>query len=125
MKNKLHVIHKKPIKSKSFRAGDNTILREVLHPKNDEITLPYSLAAASIGAHERSLPHRLAQSETYHFITGHGHIMIDGEKFVVEAGHTVLVPAQAEQYVVNESEQVMEFLCIVSPPWTEAGEEIL
>lgn len=125
MKNKLHIIHKKVSTINGFLAGDHTQLKEVLHPKNDLLNLPFSLAYATLDAGKSSLPHQLKESETYYFLSGHGKIVIDGESIQVAKGEVVLVPPKAKQHVVNESEEVMEFLCIVAPPWTEEGEEIL
>ncbi len=42
-----------------FTAGDLTKLREVLHPNNDPVDLPYSLAWASIEPGQQSLSHVL------------------------------------------------------------------
>ena len=108
-----------------FIAGDGTHLREVLHPKNDPVNLPFSIAHASVPVGGASLLHTLKESETYYFISGHGEIVVGGESKKVGPGHVVVVPPKANQHVVNESEVNLEFLCIVSPPWTEDGEEIL
>lgn len=48
----------------------------------------------------------------------------DGESIVLEAGSCVAVPAGAEQFVVNGEEERLEFLCIVTPPWSAGDEEV-
>ena len=107
-----------------FLAGDKTILKEVFHPKNDEVDINYSLAKAYIKKGEQSLPHHLAQSELYLFLKGEGKIFINKESTTVQKGTVIYVPPKATQYVVNTGQESLEFLCIVYPPWTAEGEEI-
>lgn len=109
-----------------FEAGDKTHLREILHPKNDQVTLGYSLAHAFLEPGESSLPHALAErSEAYHFLSGSGTLMVDGAAHQVETGDTVLVPPNAAQYLVNTGREKLSFLCIVSPPWTPGSDALL
>lgn len=107
-----------------FTAGDATILTEVLHPKNDLIDLPFSLAYAKILPGESSLPHTLTGSETYIFTQGKGRIYVNGNVQNVEPGVVVLVPEHAEQYVENTGEEELCFYCIVAPAWSEESEEV-
>ena len=109
----------------TFVAGDLTILREVLHPEKDNLDLPYSLAHALISPGLRSLPHKLHAAELYIFLSGNGQIVIDNESREVKANDIVLVPAFAEQFVINNGDTDLIFYCIVSPPWQEQGEEII
>jgi len=119
------MFHKDSQQIKAFEAGDRTLLKEVIHPKNDELDLSFSLAHAILKPGESSLPHSLKESETYYFLSGHGQIVVEEESRKIGPGHVVVVPPKAKQHVVNESGTNLEFLCIVSPPWTEEGEEIL
>ena len=107
-----------------FLAGDKTHLQEVIHPKNDQVQLGYSLARAYVEVGTSSLPHSLAESELYYFLQGNGELFIEDEKHVIQRGDVVLVPSGAKQYVRNTGTNKLEFLCIVSPPWTPEGEEI-
>lgn len=107
-------------------AGDHTLLKEVLHPEKDAIALNFSLAHAIIKPNSASLPHRLQhQSETYYILKGEGKIQIEEESATLKKDDTVLVPAGALQAVENTGKENLEFLCIVSPPWTENDEAIL
>ena len=104
----------------AFKANDNTTLREVIHPKNDNVQLNYSLAHASLGSGESSLPHCLVnQSELYVFLEGEGKININGDERNIKKGDVVLVPKGATQYVENRGKGTLKFLCIVSPLWQE------
>jgi mannose-6-phosphate isomerase-like protein (cupin superfamily) len=108
-----------------FLAGDHTVLREVLHPKNDKIDLSYSLAYAKIEPGKKSLPHRLTKSsELYYFLEGKGKITVEGKTTKIQKSDIFLVPENAEQFVENTGEKDLEFLCIVSPPWNEAEETV-
>lgn len=121
------MIHHKNIEElTAFSAGDDTILKEVWHSKNDGIDLPYSLAHAYLDEGHASLPHILHKSEeTYIFLSGSGEIIIDDQVLNVKTGSTVIVPKGANQYVKNTGSERLVFLCIVSPPWNEEEEEVL
>jgi mannose-6-phosphate isomerase-like protein (cupin superfamily) len=121
------MIHHKNIEElTAFSAGDDTILKEVWHSKNDDIDLPYSLAHAYLDEGHASLSHILHKSEeTYIFLSGSGEIIIDDQVLNVKTGSTVIVPKGANQYVKNTGSERLVFLCIVSPPWNEEEEEVL
>ena len=119
------MIHKKFADIKAFVAGDDTRLKELLHPKNDPIDLPYSLALAQLDPGCASHPHILKESdELYVFQEGRGEVVLDGEIIEVEANELFLVPAGQEQYVRNTSDIPLVFYCIVTPPWAAAQEVV-
>ncbi len=112
-------------KEMAFLAGDKTFIQELLHPKNDQIDLPYSIAHGTLGIDQSSLPHILEESEElYIFLNGNGILHINEEKIVVKSGDLVLVPADAKQHLKNTGNQILEFFCIVSPPWNNQKEVI-
>ncbi|MCF8281807.1 MAG: cupin domain-containing protein [Bacteroidales bacterium] len=112
--------------SACFRAGDDTWLREILHPVNDNVRIDYSLAHAYLEVGVSSLPHRLVtSSETYFFLEGEGCISINGEVLQVGKGDVAHVPANVDQFVQNTGPNRLVFPCIVTPPWFEQDEEIL
>ena len=76
-----------------FMAGDNTILREILHPAKQDVALRYSLAHALVRPGEASLPHRLATSEVYYILEGRGTMYIDNEQAEVALRPDHLHPA--------------------------------
>lgn len=109
----------------AFTAGDLTLIQEILHPRNDIVILPYSLAHASLSAGEASLPHRLVEStEVYFILEGKGEMHLNDEIFPVQPGDTVHIPANALQWIRNTDLVPLKFLCIVSPPWHAADERI-
>lgn len=109
-----------------FTAGDRTQIREVLHPKNDKIDLPYSLAKASLEKGQQSDPHILgASSELYIIEKGCGRAFVGDQVVDVKPGDIVLIPAGVRQYIQNLGEERLEFLCVVAPPWSKEDEVIL
>jgi mannose-6-phosphate isomerase-like protein (cupin superfamily) len=106
-----------------IHALDGTRLRELLHPDRDPVATRYSLALARLGPGEKSLPHRLEQSEVYYLLAGAGTMHIGDESAAVTAGDAVYIPPGSVQWLDNHAEVELEFICIVDPPWAAAGEE--
>lgn len=100
-----------------FTAGDNTRLREILHPDKMLLDLRYSLAWARVEAGHTSYSHRLSVSEAYYILQGRGEMRIDGESRVVEPGDTVYIPPNATQCITALGPGDLAFLCIVDPAW--------
>ncbi len=108
-----------------FKAGDATHIKEIIHPKNDNISLPYSFACGSIEQGASSLPHVLQNEELYYIIEGQAIVHVEGERLSVKSGDSILIMSGKTQYVENTGDQKLTFLCIVSPAWEEAKEEII
>ncbi|MCB9080671.1 MAG: cupin domain-containing protein [Lewinellaceae bacterium] len=110
----------------AFAAGDETRIREVLHPQKDRLAITYSLAEAELDPGKASLPHRLREhSETYIILAGQGTAYVDGTPTRLRERDVLFIPAGAHQYVVNDGEDVLRFLCVVDPAWSPDDEEIL
>lgn len=108
-----------------FIAGDDTILRELLHPDKADIKLRYSLAHAVVKPGKTSLPHRLKTSEVYYLLEGEGNMYIDNERARVHPGQTIYIPPGATQYIQNTGSSDLKFLCIVDPAWRIHDEEVV
>jgi len=109
---------------KEIIAGDNSILREVLHPKNKKLQIRYSLAHAIVKPGETSLPHKLKTSEVYYILEGEGIMSIENESEKVHSGQAVYIPPNAKQYIKNTGNSDLKFLCIVDPAWRPEDEQI-
>ena len=107
-----------------FIAGDNTILREILHPDKMDIELRYSLAHAVIKPGNGSYLHALKTSEVYYILEGEGEMFIEDETEKVYPGHTIYIPPNAKQYIHNSGNTDLVFLCIVDPAWRVEDEEV-
>lgn len=119
-------IIKNMFREEHFTAGDRCELAEVLHPMRTALPYDsYSLSHAYVEAGGRTLPHRLIKaSETYVILSGEAVIHIDEESVSLEAGSCAVVPPGAEQSIVNCGQKRLEFLCIVTPPWSAGDEEV-
>ncbi len=107
----------------AFTAGDLTQIQEILHPKNDAVAIPYSLAYATLAKNEASTPHVLQTSvEVYFILEGTANAYIGTEVTGIQRGDSVLIPAGVKQYIENTGESALHFLCIVSPPWSKEDE---
>ena len=108
-----------------FTAGDDTLIREVLHPQNEGVPMSYSLAHAELEAGKASLPHRLMErSEVYIILEGEGTAYVDGQATHLKLGDVLFIPAGAEQYLDNTGTQTVRFLCIVDPAWSPETEVV-
>jgi mannose-6-phosphate isomerase-like protein (cupin superfamily) len=107
-----------------FSAGDETILRELLHPDKQPIDLRYSLAHAVLPVGATSLPHDLTTSEVYYVLSGVGEMSIDGQVSRIEPGDAVYIPPNAKQFLHNSGDEPIVFLAIVDPAWREEDETI-
>lgn len=116
----------KPLRTiAGFRAGDSSFLQEILHPAKEPVAVGYSLAHASVGPGERTLPHRLRTTEVYYILEGRGLMRVGDERAEVGPGDAVVIPPGEAQSIENIGTGVLAFLCIVDPAWRAEDEEIL
>jgi len=108
-----------------FVAGDDSLLREILHPDKAALAIRYSLAHATVLPGQTTKRHRLTTAEVYYIIQGAGTIMIDEESRPVAPGDAVYIPPGAVQSIANTGRHDLVFLCIVDPAWQPQDEEIL
>ena len=108
-----------------FTAGDDTRLRELLHPgRKYPFGGRYSLAHAVVAAGQATLHHRLKSDEVYYFLSGKGRMHVDSETADVEAGDVVEIPPGSTQWIENTGNEELAFLCIVDPAWRAEDEEV-
>jgi len=107
-----------------FAAGDNSILREMLHPEKDDVQIRCSLAYAKVRRGQKTKPHKLKTSEVYFILSGTGLMHIDEEYCEVNPLCAVYIPPHATQYIENMGVADLDFLCIVDPAWRKEDEEI-
>lgn len=107
-----------------FTAGDNSILRELLHPDKASLDLRYSLAHAVVKPGQTTAPHRIRNSEVYYILEGEGIMTIDGETEKVHPGQAIYIPPRGRQFIYNCGNTNLIFLCIVDPAWRKEDEEV-
>ena len=108
---------------REFTANDGCRIREVLHPENDPVHLPYSLAHACIAPDSQSYRHRLKQAEVYYILAGSGVMHINEEQQPVKTGDMIYIPSDAIQWLENTGDTDLNFLALVSPPWNEKDDQ--
>lgn len=118
------MIAKKVTDCKEFVAQDMTILREVFHPKNDNIDTSFSIAHAKLDPGNMSKPHKLNANEVYYILKGEGVICISDKLTDVKEGSVIFVPPNQKQYMKNTGSTNLEFLQIVDPPWKRENEKL-
>ncbi len=106
-------------------AKDGCTVRELLHPKNDDVCLAYSLAHAEVAVGAASYRHRLKQQEVYYILAGRGRLHIDNDTTLVGPNEAIVIPARAIQWIENTGAEPLRFLAIVAPPWCAADDERL
>jgi mannose-6-phosphate isomerase-like protein (cupin superfamily) len=108
-----------------FMAGDNSILRELLHPDKADLAINYSLAHATIKPGRTSRPHKLKTSEVYYILEGEGIMHINTETKRVHQGHAIYIPPNSLQFIQNTGKDDLIFLCLVDPAWKKEDEIIV
>ena len=98
-------------------ANDGCRIRELLHPENDPVDLPFSLAVAEVAPGEHSYRHRLGQVEAYYLVQGKGRMHVGDEASDVAAGDALVIPAGEVQWIENTGAGLLRFIAVVSPPW--------
>jgi mannose-6-phosphate isomerase-like protein (cupin superfamily) len=113
---------------KLITALDDTKVREILNPEHDSqnLVMNYSLAHATLKLWEKSLPHKFHQaSVVYYILKGRGIMHINDETAEVFPGDTIHIPPQAIQWIENQGQEDLEFLCIVDPAWKPDAEDLV
>ncbi len=107
-----------------FAAGDDSLLRELLHPDKADLRLRYSLAHAVVRPGQTTRLHALTTSEVYYIIDGEGLMRIDHETAAVGPGDTIYIPPAGRQQISNTGMKDLVFVCIVDPAWRKEDETV-
>jgi mannose-6-phosphate isomerase-like protein (cupin superfamily) len=105
-----------------FIANDGCQIKEWLHPDNEDIDLPYSIAVANIEESKSSYKHILKQDEVYLIQQGKGIMHINDDSHEVISGDAIFIPANSIQWIENSGNTKLIFLALVSPPWKEVDD---
>lgn len=112
-------------KCEEIIAGDNSILRELLNPLKEDLTIRYSLAHTRVRPGQTTLAHRLKGAEVYYILEGIGEMYVDDQREAVTAGQAIYIPPHSVQMIRNSGQDDLVFLCIVDPPWRPEDEEVV
>ena len=108
-----------------FRAGDGSLLQELLHPDKADIAIRYSLAHAVVRPGMVTTPHILKTSEVYYIMKGEGIMHINEESEKIYPGNAIYIPPLSRQYIHNTGKTDLIFMCMVDPAWRREDEKIL
>ncbi len=109
---------------REFIAGDDSFLRELLHPEKTDLQIRYSLTHAEVRVGQMTRQHKLKATEVYYITAGEGMMHIDDESFEVGPECAVYIPPNSMQYIENTGNSNLKFLCIVDPAWRQEDEEV-
>ena len=93
-----------------------------MHPKNDAINLPRSLALATVDIGKQGYQHKLEQTGVHHILQSQGRMLVESEMYNVVAGDVVVIPERSLHWIENIGNELLVFAAIVSPPWAEDGD---
>lgn len=115
---------------KEVVAPDGTIIRELISPTNQKVSVGYSLAHGTLKPGQHQKEHTLYKaSEVYYFLSGEGIIHVGDEnsgvvRHEVGPGSIVFVGKGQKQWLENISAlNELNFLCLVEPYWRREFEE--
>ncbi len=110
---------KKLIDCEEITAGDKTLLKDVLHPKNEGINFPFSVAYARVKPGKNSIKHMMKTTEVYYILRGSGIMHFNDETKEIMQDCAIYIPPMSYQYIENTGNVDLEFLCLVAPPWRQ------
>lgn len=111
-----------------FKALDETLICEFLHPEKEEeyLEMNFSIAHAILKPGKSSLPHRMKSSmEIYYILQGKGLMHIEDETKKVESNQAIYIPPNSTQWIENIDDTDLMFLCLVNPPWKDEDEDLV
>ncbi len=107
-------------------AGGGYMVKEVIHPKNDNINSGFSLAYIRLPQGKKTEPHILkSSSQAFYILKGKAILHIGKDKIEVSPGTAVYIAPGVVQWTENIGRGDFVFLCVVSPPWRASDEEVL
>lgn len=109
----------------TLRGNEGTSIKQYFHPHNTLNGISYSIAHFSLEPNKESKLHKLSSSEIYYILEGQGIMTMDKEEFGIKKDDSVYVPPNTEQKIKNTGTDLLKFLCIVEPAWTQDCEKVL
>ena len=109
----------------AIKGDEGAQIKQYHHPHNTLNGISYSIAHFSLESGKESKLHKLTSSEVYYILEENGTLMMGKEEFEMKKDDSVYIPPNAEQKIKNTGSDLLKFLCIVEPAWTQNCEKIL
>ncbi|WP_297387029.1 cupin domain-containing protein [Acidiferrobacter sp.] len=109
----------------AYETKDGSRIRELWHPDHCGDGA-MSLAEATVDAGTTTQLHRhLLSEEFYHIVSGVGVMERGPERFAIEAGDTVRIPAGVAHRVAASTTTALVILCCCTPPYRHDDTQVL
>ena len=104
---------------------EGTEIRQIFHPHNTLNGINYSLAQFTLKSGKKTKLHRIKSSEIYYILQGKAQLKINDELFELGENDSAYVPPNSKQFIKNNGNENLRFLCIVEPAWKPDDDELL
>ncbi len=109
----------------AYETKDGSRIRELWHPDHGGEGA-MSLAEATVDAGTATQWHRhLRSEEFYHILSGAGVMERGSERFAIEAGDTLRIPAGVAHRVTASPATALVILCCCAPPYRHDDTQVL
>ena len=108
-----------------INGSENVKIKQYFDPKNTSNGINYSLAQFSLEIGEKTKLHKIKSSEIYYILEGKGKLKINDEVFALKINDSAYVPPNSKQFIKNNGNENLRFLCIVEPAWKPEDDELL
>jgi len=113
----MNVIFKSLSSIKGYITKDNSLIYEILNPKNSPVE-NVSVALAIVNSKEKTLPHKhLNFDEIYFVIDGDGVFISEGIKKEIRRNDLIFIP-RGTIHFVEAGKSGLKILCICIPPYS-------
>lgn len=99
-------------RSESAEHGEVSWRTLVSADRSPSRALTVGIAEVEPGRTTRPRPHRHAEAEVYHVLSGEGEVTIDGVRHPVRAGATVYIPGYASHVATNTGPGLLRILYV-------------
>ena len=112
-------------KIEKIKGEEGTDIKQYFNPHNTLNGINYSLAQFTLESGKKTKLHRIKSSEIYYILQGKAELKINDEWFKLEENDSAYVPSNSKQFIKNNGNENLRFLCIVEPAWKPEDDELL
>ena len=108
-----------------LEGSEGAKIKQYFHPHNTLNGISYSIAQFSLEIGKKTKLHKIKSSEIYYILEGEGKLKIDDQMFNLKINDSAYVPPNSKQFIKNNGNENLRFLCIVEPAWKPDDDELL